>query len=229
MKPAAKQRNAFTRTELLVVIGIIVVLALLVIPVTRFVKERSIRSQCANNLRQSCQSLIKFANDHEGLLPDCTRKNPEFYGPLWPIEVHTNLVTELEVYGGGRRVFYCPANSQMNDDNHWNFADRYRSRVRVLGYVFLLNGTRQLPPNLWRTNLLGDGIRSPSKTELVVDITASQKGNYVEVRGINKDRTSHIKETRPIGGNMAFEDGHVDWRPFKKMEHRIFGDAIWDF
>jgi hypothetical protein len=29
----------------------------------------------------------------------------------------------------------------------------------------------------------------------------------------------------------VFEDGHVEWRAFQKMQHRIFSDVgvVWDF
>lgn len=50
------------------------------------------------------------------------------------------------------------------------------------GYGFLMNGCIDVPPALWRTNLLGDGIRPPSETELAFDATLSQRGAMTTFR-----------------------------------------------
>ena len=98
------------------------------------------------------------------------------------------------------------------------------------GYGFLMNGCIDVPPALWRTNLLGDGIRPPSETELAFDATLSQRGSYDHIQGKWVDRSNHVgSRGRPLGGNILFEDGHAQWRDFRQMRHRIFGDAVWDF
>ena len=99
----------------------------------------------------------------------------------------------------------------------------------MLGYVFLLNGCVQVPEDLWRRNILGDGIRKASETEYIIDAVGSQDGDYRHIQGKWLDRTSHIKGETPQGGNIAYEDGHAAWRNFKDMQHRIYSDVVWDF
>lgn len=33
----------------------------------------------------------------------------------------------------------------------------------------------------------------------------------------------------PAGGNIAFEDGHAQWRNFNQMQPRIDADVLWYF
>jgi type II secretory pathway pseudopilin PulG len=230
LKSSERGARAFTRTELLVVVlTLAVVLAGLVLAL-RWNKEPRRRAQCAANLRQLGAALSLYAGDSGGLLPDCTRANPGFFGSKWLWDLNINVVSEMERRGASRRVFYCPSNDGMNDDKRWNFFRYDRTPIRVVGYGFLMNGCMDVPAALWRTNLLGDGVRPPSETELAFDATLSQRGSYDHIQGKWVDRSNHVgSRGRPLGGNILFEDGHAQWRDFGQMRHRIFGDAVWDY
>jgi hypothetical protein len=113
----------------------------------------------------------------------------------------------------------------MDTDQHWFF---FNTSYGVTGYLWLLPGTAQVPQYLWRTNILGDGIRFPSDVEVVADATVSQSGSYVSVQGGLLDRTSHLDSKSPAGGNIVFEDSHAEWRKHSQM-HTRFGNPAFEF
>ena len=230
-----KSKRAFTLIELLVVIAIISILAALLLPAFSGGKERAIRLQCLNNLKQNCLSLHLYAEQNRGLLPDCTTNNPEFFGAYWPWDLHTNLVRQLADLGAVRGTLYCPANAQMNDDKHWDFWELRPDRppIRIVGYAFLMYGSIRVPPEYWRRNIWGDETNSPAATELVLDAVASSDGDYSKMLGTYVERSNHLRKNQPLGGNIAFEDAHVEWRKFSMMRHRFqtgpHGEVTWDF
>jgi prepilin-type processing-associated H-X9-DG protein len=219
--------KALTLLECLIVIGVVAILAALLFPALSRAKERARKIQCNSNLRQTYIALYSFACDNEFKLPDCTTNNPPFYGAWWPWDVHTNLANELQYAGAVRDVLYCPANAGMNNDERWNFWKYDSAPIRVLGYAFLLKGCKDVPPDLWRSSVLTSGLSATSDAEMVFDATMSQNGDFTYVTGKYTDRTSHIRGASPLGGNIAFLDGHVAWRPFNQMTNRIDGNALW--
>ena len=75
-----------------------------------------------------------------------------------------------------------------------------------------------------------------SEAELVMDATLCDRGddhvlypqgNFgVIITGSNPlgipDNSNHlITDAKVSGGNIGFADGHVEWRPFTEMMHRI--------
>lgn len=220
---------AFTLIELLVVIAIIAILAALLLPVLASSKERARRIQCRNNLRQIGLALNLYGSENHDLLPDCTTNNPAFFGSYWPWDLHTNVVNQLQARGAIRKVFYCPSNKDMDVDERWEFWRYTGTSIRVVGYAFLLNGCEQVPKTMWRKTILGSETTNAAGTELVFDATVSQDDDYTHVVGKWTDRTSHLKGNKPAGGNIAFEDGHSEWRNFTDMKQNIYGDARWQY
>ena len=228
LKRGRQGDGGLTLVELLVVIAIIGILAALLLSALSGAKERGNRAQCKGNLHQIGLALHMYAEENRDLLPDCTRDNPSFYGSFWPWDLNTNVVASLVAHGVTRKVCYCPSNPTMDDDYRWDFWKYHPpAPIRVLGYVFLLNGCEQVPPSLWRTNILGDGARPAAQTELVIDAVGSQGGDFTKIQGGNRDRTSHLNGSKPAGGNIAFEDGHSEWRNFKDMLPRFEGNVLW--
>ena len=65
----AQPDQAFTLTELLVVVGTLAVLALLLVPALAGTKTDSWRIQCQNNLKQLQVGFSQFAQDHNDMFP----------------------------------------------------------------------------------------------------------------------------------------------------------------
>lgn len=223
--------RAFTRLELVVVVATVVVLVLLGWCGMRTYKELALRQRCQGNLRQVGAALQAYATTHDGSLPDCSDNNPQYSGSAWPWDMNTNLFNEIVQLGATTNSLYCPANPAMNDLSHrefWRFA---HNPLKVISYGMLFAGMNQEPPPYWRRDLKGDGVRSPAQTELGFDATVSMGGDFLHVRGINVDRSNHVRGTKPLGGNILMEDGHVEWRNFKQMQFRLqtWPPARWYF
>jgi hypothetical protein len=224
-------KNGFNRLELMAVVAAVVVLAILLILGSAVMKEDSVPTRCRANLAQITKAFLLYAQDNHGLLPDCSLRNRHFYGPSWPWDMNTNLVQDLMERGVARQALYCPANPGMNDPSHWDFPNVTSTPNRIVGYGFLLYGSREVPRAFWCRDVQGGDGQPPSRKELGMDATMSMNGDYTDVRGLLKDRTSHLKGNTPLGGNISFEDGHSEWRDFKDMQQRFSTGAnvIWVF
>lgn len=219
----------FSLKELIFVLAGVVVLALLAVLGIGAAKERYLRTHCRNNLMQIGGALKEFSQANSGLLPDCS-PDTQFSGAAWPWDISTNLVTELSKRGVSRNSLYCPANPKMNDISHWDFWRFTHSSIRVISYGTLFTGQGQIPPEFWRKDLAGAG-STPSQTELAFDATVSMNDDFAHVIGTFTDRSNHMRGSQPKGGNILFEDMHVEWRDFGEMQLRFatMPNANWYF
>lgn len=116
---------------------------------------------------------------------------------------------------------------------------------RILGYFWFIDTVhgRTHPPmnpggpdKEWVRSVVKTHA-APAQVELIADVTASDGADRTQAdftkasggcwsRWQVYDRTSHLKNsTRPLGSNVLFVDGHVQWRNFDEMEHRWFWQA----
>jgi prepilin-type N-terminal cleavage/methylation domain-containing protein len=233
-----KAVQAFTLIELLVVIAIIAILAAMLLPALAAAKQRGYRASCQSNLHQLGICIQIYCGDNNNKLPDLR------YSPytstlgtaagVWPWDMGTNFLGQMIDDGASQNIFYCPANPSFNCTNTWDFGLTQANPFRITGYVWLIPGAGMnmgAPADVaetpfWKTNIVSiTATMTPATAEVIVDdvIQDVNNGSYsvVPLGGLPANivqRTSHLQGTRPAGGDILFEDGHVEWRPFKVME-----------
>jgi prepilin-type N-terminal cleavage/methylation domain-containing protein len=99
---AMKKRNGFTLIELLVVIGIIVILAVMLLPALSRAKEQAYKVVCVSNLRQIGVGVHVYEMDHNALV--------DFLTWLYPRGSVNGDMTKGVLYGyvSGKDVYCCP-------------------------------------------------------------------------------------------------------------------------
>jgi len=129
--------------------------------------------------------------------------------------------------------------------------DARRLEFRVTGYFWMMDTEQGRsyqpqgePPKEWlRTTA---EVVNAGERELVTDATLStsddpKTASFVEVPGglYNwlgvYDQTNHVHRNRrnvtgspiPIGGNIAFVDGHAEWRKFERMQMQVSPPYHW--
>ena len=232
-------RQGFTLIELLVVIAIIAILAAMLLPALASAKAKAIRAVCMNNEKQIYTSLHIFGDDNNDKLPTLDGVG------AWCWDIPSTATSAMLNSGCSKKTFYCPSTTPRFTDSEnfaypnslWNYSG---GSFNITGYAFAFGGTSSRVDQQYQnfkmlSELHTNGpIVSPDNittSELVADVMIST-GNTLPASGADNfsavfggftqngaaypHLSAHLgRAGMPQGGNIAFKDGHLEWRKFQ--------------
>ena len=219
-------------------IAIIAILAGMLLPALAKAKGKALVVKCNSNLKQFALASIMYANDNNERFPELVDALQQV--GYWPWDMPANVADKLTKDGTTRHMLYCPSFSKQDNTNLWEFtANQGRGTgYRVIGYAMTFpRAGRVIATNindkLTDMKVIRVGAQEvaipASDRELLADATLSYGENHRDrtrntYKGINGGwqghQAPHLNGRVPAGGNIAFLDGHTQWRKFDKMTVR---------
>ena len=210
-------RRGFTLIELLVVIAIIAILAAILFPIFFSAKESSRRTACINNLRQLTFAAHAYADQYNGYYPTARCLAGALHWPFGDWNdghptYHNDFLglRALIPYVKNKKVFFCPSNLFFTIKGYkyyWEPGAYWTSYCYWGNYFVRDSGGNQL---LTEKEVATNTGRYPF-TLLLSDLITGGGG-----LGWN----NHIYNEM-IGGNLAYNDGHVKWKFAKQMKKLV--------
>jgi prepilin-type N-terminal cleavage/methylation domain-containing protein/prepilin-type processing-associated H-X9-DG protein len=194
-----KGNIGFTLVELLVVIAIIAILAAMLMPALKAVRDQAKSIVCVNNLRQWGLACVIYANDHEGWLPNAGSGSGASILKPGELLCTNNYLSSVKA----RDVMYCPAYrwwnwktvSTVSGDPHYPYYHTYGLRY-WLDPATVASGPRPCLPE----------IKSPATYFVYGDSYWNTAGGAQW----SWMRYLHYRHSNFTRANLWFADGHIE-------------------
>ena len=252
-------KTGFTLIELLVVIAIIAVLMGILMPALRRVREQGKRMTCRNQVRQQCVALLMYAQQNDNKMPLMTFGGGEWLWDLSYFATDAIIENggERKLFRCLSNQVNTDDDTYWRYSENRNFygsglstpepaaTEERQKNYRVTSYCYLMEtksgrgeifgpgepGARKDPDPIRRFIKTTVQVGSHGQMEFVLDtVIKYPDGWIVEDRLADwAQGTNHMKQEKPDGGNIAFLDGHANWRNFDEMYERysIQGVNFW--
>lgn len=197
-----RSQKGVTLVEMLVGIGIVAVLAVLIFPALTRGGEAAKAARCTSNLRQLAALFNVYVQDH-GRFPQVYRVGSSghwYYNSDFLASMNTS---ESDMWAGHAKLYLCPS------DKNGNKKISVDGETRFLSYgANLMLGSGDSDPEGASpyTRAIGPPrVVSPSKLIMLCDAD----NFFFNPADGGESAVSH----RHRGGlNVAFTDGHIEWR-----------------
>jgi prepilin-type N-terminal cleavage/methylation domain-containing protein/prepilin-type processing-associated H-X9-DG protein len=229
-------QQAFTLKELLAVLFVLGLFATVALAAMGGARDRSVIAQCESNLRQFGMAVMIYGGENNDKLPSTSA------GGSWAWDLPWAMGNLLNSYGAPWQIMYCPGTAfRFSPSDNFILYTNYSPGVsHIIDYAVTFGGNSLNSSNVNssispQSMLFGPGLfppSIPSKRVLLADATlntaANGLGPWDSIQGgyAKRHTSAHLLGPLPAGGNVAFLDGHVEWRPFSQMVLRTSSGAL---